>query len=171
MEILPRRGVRVTKLTIEDIKHILEIVGALESAVISTVFRKITPDHLAAMRALNDEMIDAIHRKDYEHYYKLNISFHDVFLQLSDNQSAHRIIMPLKQRLYDFPRRTYIEEWELINCREHAQFIEYIEQGDRSGAAALMRDSHWSFKAYEKFIRKFYFGSDERIASELAWRK
>ena len=65
----------------------------------------------------------------------------------------------------------YIEEWELINCQEHTQFIAFIEQGDRAAAAALMRESHWSFQAYEKFIRRFYFGSEDRIASELAWRK
>ena len=27
------------------------------------------------------------------------------------------------------------------------------------------------FEAYEKFIRRFYFGSDARIEAELAWRK
>jgi DNA-binding GntR family transcriptional regulator len=171
VSILPRRGVQVRKLSIQDIKNILEILGALESAVVLSVFSKFDATHTETMRGLNGKMIAAIEKEDFRSYYGLNITFHDVFLQLSENDAMHGIIMPLKQRLYDFPRRTYIKEWELINCREHEQFIEFIKKGDGQGAAALMRDSHWSFEAYEKFIRRFYFGSEERIESELAWRK
>jgi DNA-binding GntR family transcriptional regulator len=169
--ILPRRGVLVNKLSIQDIKNVLEIVGALESAVIVSVFDKFDATHVGEMQRLNDAMIAAIHREDYEAYYKLNIRFHDVFLNLSENTALQNIVLPLKQRLYDFPRRTYIQEWEFINCQEHRRFIDLVQQGARDQAAALMRDSHWSFAAYEKFIRRFYFGSEARIESELAWRK
>ncbi|MBL0713860.1 MAG: GntR family transcriptional regulator [Desulfosarcina sp.] len=169
--ILPRRGVLVNKLSIQDIKNVLEILGALESAVIVSVFDKFDASHISEMQRLNDDMIAAIHREDYEPYYKLNILFHEVFLDVSENTALRKVLLPLKQRLYDFPRRTYIQEWEFINCQEHRQFIEYIRQGQRDRAAMLMRDSHWSFAAYEKFIRRFYFGSEARIESELAWRK
>jgi len=169
--ILPRRGVLVNKLTIKDVQNILEIVGALESTVIIAVFNKFASSHIEAMKVLNRQMISAIHCKDYDSYYKLNIAFHNIFLDLSENAAIKRIIMPLKQRLYDFPRRTYIEEWELNNCREHEMFMEYIDRGDCDKAVSLWRNSHWSFEAYEKFIRRFYLGSEERIESELAWRK
>ncbi len=169
--ILPRRGVLVNKLSIQDIKNILEILGALESSAIVSVFDKFGPSQITEMKRLNQEMIAAIGIEDFHSYYKLNITFHDVFLNLSENEALKQIIMPLKQRLYDFPRRTYIKEWELINCQEHDQFIKYIEKGERSQAACIMQDSHWSFGAYEKFIRRFYFGSEERIEAELAWRK
>ena len=169
--ILPRRGVLVNKLSIQDVKNILEVLGALEGAVIVSVFEKFSSADIAKMKHLNSAMISAIQSKNYGTYYELNISFHDVFLNLTENRALKRIVMPFKQRLYDFPRRTYIEEWELINCREHEQLIEYIEKGERDQAATILRDSHWSFKAYEKFIRRFYNGSNERIESELAWRK
>jgi DNA-binding GntR family transcriptional regulator len=169
--ILPRRGVVVNRLSIQDIKNILEIVGALESAVILSVFDRIDASRIRKMQRLNDEMMAAIRREDYEPYYKLNIRFHDVFLNLSENTALRKIVLPLKQRLYDFPRRTYIQEWEVINCQEHNRFIEHIRKGERDPAVKLMRDSHWSFAAYEKFIRRFYFGSAERIESELNWRK
>ena len=171
VSILPRRGVRVRKLNIEDIKNILEVIGALESAVVLSVFPQLDTTHIEALRGLNNKMAVAIKDEDFKSYYDLNISFHNVFLQLSENNTMHGILMPLKQRLYDFPRRAYIKEWELINCEEHAQFIEFIEKGDPQRAAALMRDFHWSFEAYEKFIRRFYFGSEKRIESELAWCK
>ena len=169
--ILPRRGVLVNKLTIDDIRNVLEILGALESAVIYSVFDRFGPAHLNRMKQLNQEMREAIEAERFDDYYRLNIEFHDVFLNMSDNTMLRHIALPFKQRLYDFPRRTYIKEWELINCDEHDRFIEHIEKGERDQATDLMKNSHWSFAAYENFIRRFYFGSDERIEAELAWRK
>ena len=170
VNILPRRGVLIKKLTIEDVRNILMIVGALESAVILSVFDKIGPKQIKRLEALNRKMIAAVEREDFDAYYRLNIDFHDVFLDLNENADLQRIVTPLKQRLYDFPRRTYIKEWELINCGEHQKLIEYIKDGKPENASQFWRDSHWSFKAYEKFIRRFYADSEEKIASHLAWR-
>ncbi len=54
--------------------------------------------------------------------------------------------------------------WELINCGEHQQLIEYVKGGNPEKAFRLWRDSHWSFKAYETFIRRFYADSEAHIA-------
>ncbi len=170
VSILPRRGVLVKKLTIEDVRNILEVVGALESAVILSVFDKIGPKQIKRLETLHGKMLEAVEGEEFDTYYQLNIDFHDVFLDLNENADLQRIVTPLKQRLYDFPRRTYIKEWELINCGEHQQLIEYVKGGNSEKASRLWRDSHWSFKAYETFIRRFYADSEAHIASHLAWR-
>jgi DNA-binding GntR family transcriptional regulator len=120
------------------------------------------------MESLNVEMRSAINQDDFDHYYKLNIAFHGVFLDLSENRALHQIVMPIKQRLYDFPRRAYIKKWELINCDEHDQFIELIRKGKPEAAAGLWKNKHWSFSYHEKFIRKFYSNASKKIRKELA---
>ncbi|MBC2711318.1 MAG: GntR family transcriptional regulator, partial [Desulfosarcina sp.] len=154
--ILPRRGVVMNKLSLDEIKNVLEIVGALESQVILSVFDQIEPHHLEMMEQLNEKMRSIMHRQEFrkfdQRYYELNIAFHDVFLNLSNNTALKRIIRPIKQRLYDFPRPTYIKEWELTNCDEHDQFIRFIKDGQPKKAAWLWKDRHWSFTAHEKFI-------------------
>ncbi len=169
--ILPRRGVVVNRLTLEEIRNVLEIVGALESAVILSVFDRITPDHLEKMARINADMrriMDArkTRRFDY-HYYRLNNAFHEVFLDLSSNTSLRRIIRPIKQRLYDFPRPAYIPRWELINCDEHDQLIRFIREGKREEAARLWRNSHWSFEAHKEFIREFYAQGNREIEEQI----
>ena len=154
--ILPRRGVTVKKLTLQEIKDSYEIVGALEGSVILNDFDKIERSHISRMEKLNARQIKALNRREYDNYYKLNLDFHNVFLDLSGNNSLKSIVRPYKQRLYDFPRRGYIEEWELSNCKEHDQFIELIKKKDRLGAAEILRDVHWSFLVQEKHIRRFY---------------
>jgi DNA-binding GntR family transcriptional regulator len=155
--ISPRRGVFVNRLTLEDIRNCYEIIGALESNVILAVFDGIQPLHIEKMKLLNRELKASIRNEDFQAYYQQNILFHDVFLDMSHNQSLKRIIAPMKRRLYDFPRRGYIKEWELGNCRDHDRLIDAFESGDRDAAIHVWQDVHWSFAAQEKHIRRFYF--------------
>lgn len=152
----PRRSVIVNKLSLEEIRHAYDIAGVLEGVAVQSAFPKFGQSPIGEMERLNEEMRAAIKGEDFDRYYQLNLSFHDVFLNLSGNEMLRRIIMPLKQRLYDFPRRGYIKEWELRNCEEHDAFIQCIKEGDCEGAVKIIRDVHWSFSAQEDFLRSFY---------------
>ena len=116
-------------------------------------FDKITASHISQMEKLNHEQKAALEKEDYENYYKLNLNFHNIFNTLSDNKALMHLITPFKQRLYDFPRRGYIKEWEMNNCDEHHQFIELVKKKDREGAARIMRDVHWSYAVQEKNLQ------------------
>ena len=153
--ILPRRGVIVNKLPLHEVKSCYEILGALESSVISSVFDKIRTSHIEQMEDLNTEQIKALNYGEYEHYYRLNLAFHDVFLNLSDNDLLKKILAPIKRRLYDFPRRDYIKEWEMINIDEHNRLITCIKKGNRIGAASIIKDEHWNFDYHQKYLKNF----------------
>ena len=120
------------------------------------VFDKFTPAHVETMRRSNTRQIAALENKEFEIYYQLNLDFHDIFLTLSENLTLRQFIGPLKQRLYDFPRRQYWKEWERINLDEHERFIQLVERGDRDAAAALIRDEHWGWRVHQSHIHKFY---------------
>jgi DNA-binding GntR family transcriptional regulator len=108
------------------------------------------------MEGLNVQQKEAIQKNDFENYYRLNLEFHNSFLNLSANEALIKIIAPLKQRLYDFPRRNYLKEWELQHLDEHNQFIRYVKKGDKEGAADVIKNVHWSFAVHEKYFRQFY---------------
>ena len=156
VEILPRRGIQVKKITSREIKDLYQMLGSLEAAVVLDVFDKFTPAHVETMRRSNARQIAALENKKFEMYYQLNLDFHDIFLTLSENLRLRQFIGPLKQRLYDFPRRQYWKEWERINLDEHERFIRLVERGDREGAAALIRDEHWGWRVHQSYIHKFY---------------
>ncbi len=160
VSILPRRGVLLKKLTIEEIKDILEILGALESAVLRSVFDKITLSRIEKMETLNREMRRRIQETTFEEfdpqYYSLNIAFHDVFLELSNNTTMKQLMATMKQRLYDFPRLAYMKDWEWANCDEHDRLINHIRKGEKDAAAIFWHETHWGFEAQEMYIREFY---------------
>jgi DNA-binding GntR family transcriptional regulator len=168
--ILPRRGVRVNALTIKDVKNIYEVLGALETSVILSVHNRLGRVRLERMEAINDEYKKASLEGDCEKIYRLNLAFHDTFLDLSENSEITAVIVPLKQRLYDFPRRAYLAEWELRNAEEHAKLIQAVRIRDVKAIEDSWRDAHWSFAYQEAFIRRFYALGVKEYESEMAQR-
>jgi DNA-binding GntR family transcriptional regulator len=160
---LPRRGVKVNALTLAEIRHLYEMIGALEGVVVMEVQARLGREQLRQMRSLNAGMRRAIRAGDFDTYYDLNLSFHNVFLDLSDNERLLRTVNIFKQRLYDFPRReSFVKEWEMASTGEHAEFLHRLEKEDIRGAADYMRDVHWSFSVQERYVRRYYFANRNR---------
>lgn len=162
VSILPRKGIMVNALTLKDIKESYQIIGALEASVVRSVFEKFKSTHIHRMESLNQQQYNAINNSDFETYYRLNLEFHGVFLDLSDNDSLKKIIAPIKQRLYDFPRRSYLHTWESQHIDEHQAFIDCIKKKDVDCAADILTDKHWSYSVHEKYFEQFYDLNDNR---------
>lgn len=157
VEILPRRGFRLKPLSLEEIRNIYQIVGALESAALATAGPKLGKAGLARMKAANRAMRTAIKAEDYEQFFLHNLAFHGVFLEASENPRMLALVHSLKQRLYDWPRRkVFLKSWEDHSIKEHAQLLKHLEAGEFEAAAAYHRDVHWSFEEQEAFVRVYY---------------
>jgi DNA-binding GntR family transcriptional regulator len=160
--ILPRRGVQVRALTREDVRHLYEIIGALEGVALLAAFPRLGPAEAAALRRMNREMRGAVQAGDFDRYYEKNLAFHDVFLDRCDNERLVRLVRTLKQRLYDWPRRRgFVKAWELASVAEHAAFARLVAKGDARGAADHLRDVHWSYAVQQRFIEEYYFADGD----------
>jgi DNA-binding GntR family transcriptional regulator len=158
---LPRRGVYVTALTLQDIRDIYQIIGALESGAVLGGRGRFRPEHAEAMAGLNAGMKAALDSDDFAGFYRLNLAFHDTYIELAGNAALHRIVHTLKKRLYDFPKRDQLlKEWEYASVDEHQRITELLTAGDHDDAATFVRDVHWSFPVQERFIRIYYAGID-----------
>lgn len=154
--IIPRRGVRVNQLQIEDVKNAYDAVGLVESFIIADCIDKISSSHIKKLESLNEKMIADIQSDNFAQLFKTNLEFHNVYLNISDNELLKKFIHPIKHRLYDFPRQNFIPEWELRNCEEHKQFIECLKNGNAADAGKILKDQHWSFEFQKDFIYAFY---------------
>jgi DNA-binding GntR family transcriptional regulator len=173
VSILPRRGVIVNVLTLEDIKSYYEILGALESAALLSCFPKIKENDIKKLKTLNDKMSKAIANDDFNSYYQNNLRFHNVFLDLCGNDFLIKMVNNLKRKLYDFPRQQgFVKEWEEESIQEHQKLVDLIEKGDSLGASNYIRDVHWSYAVQEKYIQKYYSQAVSLADSEEAkWPK
>jgi len=162
VSIIPRRGVVVRPLTLRDIEEYYQIIGALEGMAVLLSSQRIGPSGIAEMRRHITEMKKALENDDFDRYYRMNLDFHDTYLQACGNLKLSRIVNTLKSRLYDFPRKKeFVKEWELRSIREHERFVELLAQGKAGEAAEYVRDVHWSFSVQEPFIRQYYGGAPE----------
>lgn len=156
VSIFPRKGVVINSLTLQDIINCYGVLAVLESEAVRLAFDKFEEHHLERMELLNEKLYRALECGDYTGYYRLNVEFHNVFLNLGGNDLLQKIVIPIKQRLYDFPLRDYNIEWEESNTEEHERFILCLRKKNREAAANIIKYEHWSFKYNEKYIREFY---------------
>ncbi len=155
--ILPRKGVYVNVLTLQDIKDYYEVIGALENIAMLSASSFLETSDIKKMEKLNEEMRKAIEKDNFDLYYSKNLKFHNTYIDLSGNKVLKKIVDNLKKRLYDFPRQKgFVKEWELNSIEEHKKIVELLYQGKFEEAANFIRDVHWSFSVQEKFIRKYY---------------
>jgi len=154
--ILPRRGVCVNLLELRDVRNAYNAIGMVESSIVMDCFDRIEPSHISKLEELNKIMTQDVEKNDFTRLFNTNVQFHDVYLDISKNELIKKFILPIKQRLYDFPRQNYIYDWEIKNCDEHQQFIDCLKQGKPQKAAKVLKDVHWSFEYQKNFIKKFY---------------
>jgi len=139
---LPQRGIRINELTQQDIEDLYEMLGALDSRALLSVFQKMGPSEIEKMEKLNQEMLENISGSKFNRYWDLNSEFHNVYLNLSSNLPILRQINIIRQRLFEFGKKDWSRKMREMNHAEHLAMIELIEKGEAVAAADFMRDVH-----------------------------
>jgi len=162
-----RRGVVVNVLDVSTIRNAYQIIGALESSAVMEASSSIGPRDLDAMSGYDEAMQQALENGDFDAYYRNNVAFHSVFLDRSSNTILRSTVNNLKERLYDFPRRSgYLRDWEQASINEHKRLVELMRVGRFRDAALYLRDVHWSYIEQERFVMAYYFAPEQEAAVE-----
>ena len=142
---LPQRGILINEVAEKEIKDIYEMLGALDSRGLLSVFSRIGTDEIGQMKAINEAMLLQVKNQAYYEYFDLNTSFHNVYLNLSDNTLLLNQLNILRQRLFDFGTKgEWIKKVQVLNYQEHLKLIELVEGGNASITADFIRDVHCS---------------------------
>ncbi len=140
---LPQRGIQINEVSGKDLEDIYEVLGALDSRALLSVFDEITSERIQKMKQINEEMYQARSSEDNNRYFELNNSFHNVYLELSKNKLLLAQLNILRQRLFDFGAKgEWIEKVRELNYQEHFKLIALIEQGNAKVVADFIRDTH-----------------------------
>lgn len=153
VSIMPQRGVMINVLTYEELLDIFEILGALESQVLKTVFDRISAKKIDAMERYNRQMDQAVIRDKTRKFHETNIRLHRVFLDLSRNEELKNYVSNLKLKVFGFAMKSYRKRFKEAIVREHQEFIALIRAGRKSRASNYLKDVHWKFNYPENFIR------------------
>ena len=139
---LPQRGIRINELSQQDIEDMYEILGALDSRVLLSVFPRIGTPEIKKMKRLNQQMLGKISDFNFNRYWDLNTAFHNTYLNLSSNVPVLKQINIIRQRLFEFYKKDWSRKMREMNYTEHQTMIELFEKGNAVEAADYMRDVH-----------------------------
>jgi DNA-binding GntR family transcriptional regulator len=140
--LFPQRGIKINELTYQEVENIYEIIGALDSRVLISVFDRITSREISRMRKTNEAMLSAGKEKQFYKYWELNTIFHRIYLDLSKNTQVLHYLGILRQRLFGFGEIEWGNKLIILNYKEHLKIIELIERGIPKKAADYIRDVH-----------------------------
>lgn len=139
---LPQRGIQINKLTQQDIEDLYEMLGALDSRVLLSVFDKLGPSEIKRMERLNQQMKTNLADNRFNQYWDLNTAFHHVYLDLSANTLILNQLHILRQRMFEFGKKDWSPKMRKMNYSEHLTMIDFIKKGNAVEAADFMRDVH-----------------------------
>ena len=140
VELRPRRGVVVTRMTPERIMDMFETTAEFEAMCVRLATYRMTPlerSHLMDLHARSGDMVAA---GDVDAYDTLNRSFHEALYGATHNGFLKEQALALRTRLSGF-RRTQLRYGDRIqgSRAEHGAILAAIAEGDGEAAARRMR--------------------------------
>ena len=155
--IVPRRGVRIVPLTVEDMREVYELLEWLESQAAYALAQR--PDrelYLKELRGLSSQMKTALAAGDMEAWAKANDLFHIRLVASAGNRRLIRIcenLLDQSQRVRAFTLRARKPPTRTTDA--HARMLKAIGDGDADKAAAIQRENKRAWLAeLEELIQR-----------------
>ncbi|MFO1312270.1 MAG: GntR family transcriptional regulator [Burkholderiales bacterium] len=141
VELVPRRGMRVARLSVRDIKEISEVLAVLETeAAERLASRKLPPDVLAQFDAAIASMDRALEAKDIDAWNKADYSFHLLLIHACGNRHLIEVAERFLERANRYRLMTSTHRAPPVYSNvNHAAVVEAIRRGDPQSAVEIHR--------------------------------
>lgn len=152
LENIPRRGFFVSAIDEKKAMDLYRIIGRLDGLAAALSMDFITDKDITMMKILIKSMEEAIESKAPDIYYKLQIDFHNVYINICRNEELIRLLNQLRK---NFIRQTYSDKEEGLGTgnlfgvlrttnAHHKVIVEIIERKDKEEIERYIRDVHWN---------------------------
>jgi len=156
----PRKGVRVIRITADEIEEIYRIRANLESLATYLAIKQSTPEVISELKRIHQKMIKVAEQKDTKAYYELNFKFHDIIINASQSRRLIQMIKAFVKQTDRF-RRDILKFPEMLksSIEAHEKVIRLFESGDAEKAESMRKDS--ILKGIKIFFQKVKEGKIE----------
>jgi len=142
VEIWPRHGMRVKRVSVEDVREIYEILTALESTAAALAARRKPPKELiAAMRASIKDMDTALKNDNLKAWAMADERFHRLLTEASGNSRFVEIVDTYFGQAHRLRMMTLaLRPKPVRSNRDHEAVVKAIAKGDAKAAERIHRD-------------------------------
>jgi DNA-binding GntR family transcriptional regulator len=140
VETLPNRGSRVVQMTRDDVKHLFEVIGALESLAGRLACEHIKDAEICDLKAIHYQMQAKFIRRDLPGYFRDNQKIHRQIVTASRNPvlaATHESLNNRLLRARYLASQTNPERWAAA-MREHELIIDALSRRNAEEAAELL---------------------------------
>lgn len=137
---IPRKGAAVARITVSDLKDVLEVRCHLEEFAASIACDRITEEEKAQLTVALKAFEQAIEDKDLRLIAQRDVEFHDVIFRATKNKRLLQIINNLREQIYRY-RIEYIKDFGYHETlvKEHKEILDAIFSGNKEAAEKIMR--------------------------------
>lgn len=141
VEILPNRGARVSRLTLQKVKDTYGVMAALEGLSGELACQNITDKQIEAVRELHDRMLDHYRNNELQEYFKVNQQIHERILEASGNEVLIEMYNNLSQRVkrVRYTAEMTDEFWRRA-VSEHEEMIKALIKRDGKWLGQILRE-------------------------------
>jgi len=152
VQIIPRKGTFIKKISQEDVLKIFPILAYLESLAARTAITHITTVDIENMELALARMAEASKENDLGSYLRYHLDFHKVFIRASKNDALIEIIERLRRQAVWFRfSYLYVEKSFEYSMSVHRKILDLFSKKDADQVEALVKE-HFLI-ALERFTR------------------
>jgi len=140
VEMRPRRGVVVARMTAERIMDMFETMAEIEALCVRMATYRMTPLELSRLTELHEAARRAAADEDMDRYDDVNHAFHEAIYLATHNAFLAEQASALRIRMNAFRRTQLRQEGRMSRSSdEHQSILEAVAQGDGELASRRMR--------------------------------
>jgi len=148
LENTPRRGFRVKVLDVKKAQELYEIIGLLDGRLAYNAADIIKEEDIRKMQFLAESMDSAIDQGLREKYYELQVQYHNIYVNLNENEEMISLLNQLKN---SFLRKYYVfedpdNEIQVLRDtnQQHYEIIRLFKEKNKEELERFIREVHWA---------------------------
>lgn len=147
LQVIPRKGVMVSPLSIDDALELIEVRLANEILCMKLACKRISPQDTAALVAVNEQMNTAVQARDRDRMMSLDHHFHQLLAEIAGNAMLKDILSVLHARAQRFWASSLSKEGHMLEViEEHRAIISALDAQDQQAAATAAEVHILSFR-------------------------
>jgi DNA-binding GntR family transcriptional regulator len=147
VEILPRKGAYVRTVSVDDVREIFDIRGALEALALRSSFPELDRGKLQQIHDSLESCETLLEQGDLESFVSIDEEFHGFLAKSSNNAILIQIIEKLDNQLHIARLKSFSVPGRVRQAfREHLRIIDVILSGDARQAERLILEHSESAK-------------------------
>lgn len=148
LEVRPRKGVRISALSADDMREIYEVLTELESLAASLAAEaRYSEQDLSRLKSATREMEASVADNDREGWARADAAFHDELVRLGGNKRIQTIVSNFNDQVRRARALTlHMRPMPRKSNEDHRALYEAIARGDSKAA----RQIHWMHRTEAK---------------------